>query len=154
MAQSIEQKLSEMGVVLPTPAAPAASYVPTVATGSLLFTAGQLPLENGKLVATGLVGRDLDVSAGQAAARMCAINVLAQLKAAIGDLEKIARLVKITCFVASAPGFTEQHIVANGASDFFIAALGERGKHARSAVGMASLPLDAPVEVEAIVELR
>jgi enamine deaminase RidA (YjgF/YER057c/UK114 family) len=154
MAQSIEQKLSEMGVVLPTPSAPAASYVPTVATGSLLFTAGQLPLENGKLVATGLVGRDLDVSAGQAAARMCAINVLAQLKAAIGDLEKIARLVKITCFVASAPGFTEQHIVANGASDFFIAALGERGKHARSAVGMASLPLDAPVEVEAIVELR
>src|SRR5690606_13388710 len=89
MAQSIEQKLSAMGVVLPTPSAPAASYVPTVATGSLLFTAGQLPLENGKLVATGLVGRDLDVSAGQAAARMCAINVLAQLKAAIGDLKKI-----------------------------------------------------------------
>jgi enamine deaminase RidA (YjgF/YER057c/UK114 family) len=153
MAQTIEQKLAEMGIVLPTPAAPAASYMPFVAAGRLLFTAGQLPLEGGKLISTGLVGRDLDVAAGQKAARQCAINVLAQIKAATGDLEKVARLVKITVFVASAPGFTDQHVVGNGASDLFVAALGDRGRHARSAVGMASLPLDAPVEVEAIVEL-
>ena len=122
-------------------------------SGNLLFTAGQLPLKDGKLVATGLLGRDLDTAAGQEAARLCAINVLAQAKAALGDLEKIGRLVKITVFVASAPDFAEQHLVANGASDLFAAALGEAGKHARSAVGTASLPLDAPVEVEAVIEI-
>jgi enamine deaminase RidA (YjgF/YER057c/UK114 family) len=153
MGQTVEQKLAEMGVVLPTPTAPAASYVPFVASGKLLFTAGQLPLSGGKLLSTGLVGRDVDLAAAQQAARECAVNVLAQVKVAIGDLERVARFVKITVFVASAPGFTEQHLVANGASDFFIAALGEKGRHARSAVGMASLPLNAPVEVEAIVEL-
>jgi len=153
MAQTIEQKLAEMGVELPAAAAPAASYVSFVQSGKLLFTAGQLPLAGGRLTGTGLVGRDLDVAAAQKAARHCAINILAQVKAATGDLEKIARFVKITAFVASAPGFTEQHLVANGASDFLVEALGERGRHARSAVGMASLPLDAPVEIEAIVEL-
>lgn len=153
MAQTIEQKLAQMGVELPAPAAPAASYLPFMTTGKLLFTAGQLPLGGGKLISTGLVGRDLDVAAGQQAARQCAINILAQVKAAAGDLEKIARFVKITAFVASAPGFTEQHLVANGASDFLVEVLGDRGRHARSAVGMASLPLNAPVEVEAIVEL-
>lgn len=154
MTQTIETKLAQMGVELPVPAVPAASYLPFVATGKLLFTAGQLPFEGGKLSSTGLVGRDLDVAAAQKAARLCAINILAQLKAATSDLEKIARFIKITCFVASAPGFTQQHLVANGASDFLAEALGERGRHARSAVGMASLPLDAPVEIEAIVELR
>ncbi|HEY6633069.1 MAG TPA: RidA family protein [Rhizobiaceae bacterium] len=153
MGETIEKRLSDLGVTLPAAAAPAANYVPSVRSGNLLFTAGQLPLKEGKLQASGLLGRDLDTAAGAEAARLCAINVLAQVKAALGDLEKIARTVKITVFVASAPDFTEQHLVANGASDFLAAALGERGKHARSAVGMASLPLNAAVEVEAIIEV-
>lgn len=153
MAQTVEQRLAEMGIAVPEAAAPAASYLPFLRTGNLLFTAGQLPLSGGKLISTGLLGRDLDVAAGQQAARQCAVNILAQIKAATGDLERIARIVKLTVFVASAPGFTEQHFVANGASDLLAAALGERGKHARSAVGVAALPLNAPVEIEAIVEL-
>lgn len=153
MSQTIEQKLAEMGVVLPEAAAPAASYQPYVRSGKLLFTAGQLPLSGGRLISTGLLGRDLDVAGGQQAARQCAINILAQVKAATGDLERIVRFVKLTAFVASAPGFAEQHLVANGASDFLAEALGDRGRHARSAVGTATLPLDAPVEIEAIVEL-
>ncbi len=153
MVDTIEARLAAEGVTLPAAAAPAANYVPFMRTGNLLFTSGQLPLSDGKLVATGLLGRDLDTAAGQDAARACAINILAQIKAATGDLEKIARIVKITVFVASAPGFTEQHLVANGASDLLAKVLGERGRHARSAVGTASLPLDAPVEIEAIVEL-
>lgn len=153
MARTIEQKLADMGVTIPDAAAPAASYLPFQQSGKLIFTAGQLPLIGGKLMSTGLVGRDLDVAAAQQAARQCAINVLSQVKAATGDLERIARFIKLTVFVASAPGFTEQHLVANGGSDFLVEVLGDRGRHARSAVGMASLPLNAPVEIEAIVEL-
>lgn len=153
MADTIEARLAAEGVTLPAAAAPAANYVPFMQSGNLLFTAGQLPLADGKLVATGLLGRDLDTATGREAARACAINILAQVKAAAGDLEKIARIVKITVFVASTADFTEQHLVANGASDFLAKVLGERGKHARSAVGTASLPLNAPVEIEAIVEL-
>jgi enamine deaminase RidA (YjgF/YER057c/UK114 family) len=153
MAQTVEQKLAEMGVILPEAAAPAASYVSVMRTGNLLFTAGQLPHAGGKLFATGLVGRDLDVVTAKEAAKHCAINILSQIKGAAGGLESVARFVKLTVFVASAPGFTEQHLVANGASDFLVAALGEKGRHARSAVGMAALPLNAPVEIEAIVEL-
>lgn len=153
MADTIKNRLAALGVTLPAAAAPAANYVPFARSGKLILTSGQLPLDQGKLVATGLLGRELDVAAGKEAAKYCAINVLAQLQAATGDLEKIARLVKITVFVASTPDFTEQHLVANGASDFLVEVLGEAGKHARSAVGTASLPLNAPVEVEAIVEL-
>ena len=153
MGETIEKRLADLGVTLPAAAAPAANYVPFVRSGNLLFTAGQLPLKDGKLQATGLVGRDLDTAAAREGAKLCAINILAQAKAALGDLEKIARVVKITVFVASTPDFTEQHLVANGASDFLFAALGERGKHARAAVGMASLPLNAAVEVEAIIEV-
>lgn len=154
MAETIQKRLEALGVTLPAAAAPAANYVPYAQSGKLLMTAGQLPLADGRLAATGLLGRDLDTEAGKQAARLCAINILAQIQAATGDLEQIARLVKITVFVASTPDFTEQHLVANGASDFLAEALGERGKHARSAVGVAVLPLNAAVEIEAIVELR
>ncbi|MBX9461572.1 MAG: RidA family protein [Aquamicrobium sp.] len=153
MSDTIQKRLEALGVTLPVAAAPAANYVPYAQSGKLLMTAGQLPLEAGKLM-TGLLGRDLDTDAGKQAAKLCAINILAQIHAATGDLEQIARIVKITVFVASAPDFTEQHLVANGASDFLAEALGERGKHARSAVGVAVLPLNAAVEIEAIVELR
>ncbi|HWK66800.1 MAG TPA: RidA family protein [Rhizobiaceae bacterium] len=154
MDKSIEQRLAELGVALPEAAAPAANYVPFTRTGNLVMTAGQLPLKDGKLTATGLLGQDIDTATGQEAAKICAINILAQAKAAIGDLAKIKRIVKITVFVASAPGFVEQHLVANGASDFLVAALGDSGKHARSAVGMAALPLNAPVEIEAVLEVE
>ena len=154
MCETIEKRLSDLGVALPVAAAPAANYVPYCRSGNLLFTAGQLPLKDGKLQASGLLGRDVDTASGKDAAKYCAINILAQAKAALGDLEKIRRLVKITVFVASAPDFVEQHLVANGASDFLVAALGESGKHARSAVGTASLPLNAAVEIEAIFEVE
>jgi enamine deaminase RidA (YjgF/YER057c/UK114 family) len=152
MGETIEKRLSDLGITLPAAAAPAANYVPFMASGNLVFTAGQLPLKDGKLIATGLLGRDVDVAGGKEAAKQCAVNILAQAKAALGDLEKIRRIVKISVFVASSSDFTEQHLVANGASDFLVAALGERGKHARSAVGVASLPLNAAVEIEAIIE--
>lgn len=154
MSETIEKRLSDLGVTLPVAAAPAANYVPYCRSGNLLFTAGQLPLKDGKLHASGLLGRDVDTASGKEAAKYCAINILAQAKAALGDLEKIHRLVKITVFVASSTDFVEQHLVANGASDFLVAALGERGKHARSAVGTASLPLNAAVEIEAIFEVE
>lgn len=154
MSDTIEKRLEALGVTIPAAAAPAANYVPYAQTGNLLLTAGQLPLANGKLEATGLLGKDLDTEAGKKAAKLCAINILAQIQAATGDLERIARLVKITVFVASSPDFTEQHLVANGASDFLAEVLGERGKHSRSAVGVAVLPMNAAVEIEAIVELK
>ncbi|MGB3391469.1 MAG: RidA family protein [Pseudaminobacter sp.] len=153
MGETIENRLQSMGISLPEAAAPAANYVPFVRTGNLLYPSGQLPMKDGKLHITGLLGRDIDTATGKEAAKLCAINVLAQAKAALGDLEKIVRLVKITIYVASAPDFTEQHLVGNGASDFFAEVLGERGKHARVAVGMAALPLNAAVEVEAIIEV-
>ncbi|MCG7503801.1 RidA family protein [Mesorhizobium retamae] len=154
MGETIEKRLSDLGITLPTPAAPVANYVAFSRTGNLLLTSGQLPLRDGKLTSTGLLGRDVDVAVGQEAAKYCAVNILAQARAALGDLEKIRRVVKITVFVASAPDFVEQHLVANGASDLLAAVLGEKGKHARSAVGSASLPLNAPVEIEAILEVE
>lgn len=155
MSDIIEKRLLELGVTLPQAAAPAANYVSFVQSGNLILTSGQLPMKDGKLMALGLLGRDLGTEAGKLAAKWCAVNVLAQAKAALGgDLGRIKRLVKITVFVASTPDFTEQHLVANGASDFLAAALGEQGKHARSAVGVAVLPLNAPVEIEAILEVE
>lgn len=151
---SAAERLAAMGIELPVAAAPAANYIPFTQSGTLLFTSGQLPLKDGKLTATGLLGRDLDVAAGQDAAKWCAVNILAQAKAALGDLDRIARIVKISVFVASTPDFTEQHLVANGASNLLVEVLGDAGRHARSAVGMASLPLNAPVEIEAIIETR
>lgn len=148
-----EQRLAELGVDLPEAPAPAAAYVGQVRTGTLVFTAGQVAMADGTLVATGLLGQHLDTEAGRRCARQCAVNVIAQLKAAVGDLAQVRRVVKLTVFVASVPGFTEQHLVANGASELFGEVFGDAGRHARSAVGVASLPLGAPVEVEAVVEV-
>jgi enamine deaminase RidA (YjgF/YER057c/UK114 family) len=150
----IEKRLGDLGIALPVAAAPAANYVPFVRSGNLLFPSGQLPIKDGKLAFTGLLGRDLDTAKGQEAAKWCAVNVLAQAKAALGDLENIRRLVKINVYVASSPDFTEQHLVGNGSSDLFATVLGERGRHARVAVGMAALPLNAAVEVEAVLEVE
>lgn len=153
MGDSIDKRLLELGVELPEPAKPAANYVPFVLTGNLLVISGQLPMKDGKLMAMGLLGRELGTEAGKLAAKWCAVNVLAQARAALGNLDRIKRIVKITIFVASTPDFTEHHLVANGASDFLGAALGQCGQHARAAVGMAALPMNAPVEIEAMIEI-
>jgi enamine deaminase RidA (YjgF/YER057c/UK114 family) len=153
MTDTIAARLDAKGIVLPEAAPPAANYVPFVISGSLLHISGQLPLEGGKLAVLGHLGKEVDIPAGQRAAELCAINILAQAKAALGDLERIARLVKITAYVASAPDFVSQHLVVNGASNLLAEILGERGKHARVAVGMAALPLNAAVEIDATIEI-
>jgi len=155
MTDTIESRLTARNIVLPEAAAPAANYVSYVISGSQLFVSGQLPIENGALAVKGLLGRDVDVASGQKAAELCAINILAQTKAALGgDLERIVRVVKLNGFVASDPAFTDQHLVINGASNLIAELLGERGKHARAAVGMACLPLNAAVEIDAVIEIR
>ena len=154
MTTTVEDRLSGIGVALPAPARSVANYKPYVLTGNLLFTSGQLPIRDGVFTATGKLGDELDITAGQEAARWCAANILAQAKDALGDLEKIKRLIKITVFVASTHAFTDQHQVANGASDFLVEALGEAGNHSRSAVGVPSLPMDVPVEIEAVFEIH
>lgn len=150
---TIESRLEELGISLPVAAAPAANYVSYVLSGNLLHLSGQLPMENGKLAVTGLVGKDVDVPGARRAAELCAINLLAQAQAALGDLTRIKRVVKIQGFVASTPEFTEQHLVINGASDLLVAVIGDAGRHARAAVGMAALPLNAAVEIDAIMEI-
>ncbi|MBN8952147.1 MULTISPECIES: RidA family protein [unclassified Rhizobium] len=154
MSDAIEGRLKELGIVLPQAAAPAANYVPYVISGNLLYLSGQLPMENGKIAVTGHLGKNVDVAGGQRAAELCAINILAQAKAALGgDLGRIKRLIKLNGFVASTPDFVEQHLVINGASNLLANVLGEAGKHARAAVGMAALPLNAAVEIDAILEI-
>ncbi len=153
MSETIDNRLEAMGIRLPVAAAPAANYVPYVISGNLLYLSGQLPMEDGKIAVTGLVGSDVDLAAAQRAAELCAINILAQAKAALGDLGRIARVIKLNGFVASAPGFTEQHLVINGASNLIANVLGDAGKHARAAVGTAALPLNAAVEIDAILEI-
>lgn len=153
MTDTIAGRLAARGITLPEAAPPAANYVPYVISGSLLHISGQLPLEGGKLAVLGRLGKEVDIPAGQRAAELCAINILAQAKAALGDLERIGRLVKINGFVASAPDFASQHLVINGASNLLADILGERGRHARVAVGMACLPLNAAVEVDATIEI-
>jgi enamine deaminase RidA (YjgF/YER057c/UK114 family) len=153
MAGNTEKKLSELGIVLAPPAAPVANYVPFVRTGNLLMVSGQICLDDGKLVAKGQLGAGISVEDGQKAARACAINLLAQVKAAVGDLDKVARVVRLGGFVNSAPGFLDGPKVMNGASDVMVAVFGEKGKHARTTVGVAALPLDAAIEVEALFEV-
>jgi enamine deaminase RidA (YjgF/YER057c/UK114 family) len=148
-----EQRLEGLGIDLPHPAAPLAAYVPAVRAGDLVFVSGQLPLVDGKPVAVGRLGGDVGLEEGQAAAQRCAINVIAVLKAELGQLSRVRRVVKLTGFVACEPDFTEQAKVVNGASELFGEVFGDRGLHARAAVGMAALPFGVPVEVEAIVEV-
>lgn len=148
-----EQRLAELGIELPQAPAPAAAYVPTMQTGDLLFTAGQVPVGPDGMVAEGHVGAEVDVETAVACARQCAINVLAQAQTALGELSRVRRVVKLTVFVSSDPSFTQQHIVANGASELMGDVFGDAGRHARSAVGAPALPLNAPVEVEAIFEV-
>ena len=148
-----ERRLAELGLSVPAVAAPVAAYVPAVRTGPYVYTSGQLPMVAGKLEVTGKVGAEVDPETAAGLARQCALNVLAAVKAEVGDLAAVRRVVKVVVFVASAPGFTGQPAVANGASELFGAVFGDAGRHARSAVGVSVLPLDAPVEVEAIVEV-
>lgn len=145
-------KLAELGHKLPEVVPPVASYLPAVRSGQHVYVSGQLPMAEGKLLATGKVGADVSADQAKELAQQCALNALAAINSLVG-LEQIVKVVKVTGFVASAPGFTGQPGVINGASDFFGAVFGEAGRHARSAVGVAELPLDAPVEVEVIVEV-
>lgn len=154
MSHSIAERLAAMGIVLPDAAAPAANYLPYSIAGNLLHISGQLPMDGGRLEIRGHLGRDIDIEAGQRAAELCAINILSQARAALGgDLERIVKVVKIQGFVASVDGFHEQHIVINGASNLLVGVLGERGKHARAAVGMSALPMNAAVEIDALLEI-
>ena len=151
---SVASRLSELGIELPEVAVPAGAYVPAVVTGNLVFTAGQIPLVDGKLMATGKVGQEIDVDFAREIARRCALNAVAAVKSVIGDLDRVKKVVKVVGFVSSEPSFTAQPQVINGASELLEQIFGEVGIHARSAVGVAVLPLDAPVEVELIVEFE
>jgi enamine deaminase RidA (YjgF/YER057c/UK114 family) len=154
MAGKIETHLESMGITLPTPATPAANYVPFVMSGNLLTISGQVPVGPNGLEFQGKLGDGYDVETGQKAARLCAINILAQAKAALGDLDRIVKMIKITGFVNAAPDFGDHPAVINGASDLLVEALGDKGKHARAAIGMSSLPFGVAVEVDAIIEFN
>ena len=151
---SIDQRLAELGIALPEPAAPVAAYVPAVEKGGLLHLSGQISFgEDGSLI-KGRLGEDVDIEGGIQAARRCGVMLLAQIKAALGSLDRVERIVKLGVFVNSAPSFTDQPKVANGASELMQEVFGEAGRHARSAVGVAVLPLGVPVEVDAIVAVK
>lgn len=151
---NIEERLGSLGISLPVPPLPAGSYVPVVIAGNkLVFVAGQIPTESGQVKFKGKVGKDVSIEIGQQAARLCTINALAQLKSALGSLDKIKCFVKVSGFVNCDPSFTDQPKVIDGASDLLVQIFGENGKHARAAVGVNSLPLDCAVEVEFICEI-
>jgi enamine deaminase RidA (YjgF/YER057c/UK114 family) len=154
MAGTVEQRLAAQGITLHDPAAPVANYVGFVRTGNLLFVSGQVCFDaDGKLIAKGKLGAGVTLEQGNAAARGCAINLLAQIKAALGDLDKVVRVVRLGGFINSAPDFFDGPKVLNGASDLMVAAFGDKGRHARTTVGVASLPADAAVEVEGLFEV-
>jgi enamine deaminase RidA (YjgF/YER057c/UK114 family) len=154
MTQDFDKKLIELGIALPEAAAPVANYVHAVQVGKLLYVSGQIPMRSGQLAISGKAGIDVDEARAAEAARICAINVLAQVKTALGTLNKVKRVVRLGVFVASADGFTRQPQVANAASDLMVAVFGDQGRHARAAVGVNVLPLDATVEVEAVFEVK
>jgi enamine deaminase RidA (YjgF/YER057c/UK114 family) len=151
---NIETKLKEKGIVLPTAPKPVANYVPAVRAGELLFTSGVLPMKEGKLAYEGKLGKDLTVEQGQEAARLALLNALAVVKQETGSLDRIVRVIRLTGHVASAPGFVQQPMVLNGASDLLVAIFGEAGRHTRAALGAAELPLNSPIELELIVQIR
>lgn len=154
MAGNVERKLKELGITLNEPAAPIANYVAFVRTGNSLMVSGQLCFDNaGKLAAKGQLGGGVSIEDGQKAARACAVNLLAQVKAATGDLDKVTRVIRLGGFINSAPGFADGPKVMNGASDVMVAVFGDKGKHARTTVGVAALPADAAVEVEGLFEV-
>jgi enamine deaminase RidA (YjgF/YER057c/UK114 family) len=151
----IDKLLAELGITVPVPAKPVANYVGWVRTGNLVFTAGQVPLKDGKIEFQGKLGKDYTVEQGAQAARICAINVIAQLKDAVGgDLDRVKRIVKVVGFVNGVPDFADHPKVVNGASDVFVEVFGDKGRHARSAVGSGSLPVNVAVEVEAVAEVE
>lgn len=154
MSGTPEERLRELGHVLPEAVPPQAAYVPTVRSGSQVYVSGQVPFVNGALPASGKVGAQVSAEQGHELAEVCALNAIAAIKAEVGELSRVVRVVKLVGFVASDPSFTGQSQVINGASELLGAVFGERGRHARSAVGMAALPLDSPVEVELIVEVE
>ncbi|MCC6777825.1 MAG: RidA family protein [Hyphomicrobiales bacterium] len=154
MAGTIEKKLADLGIALPTPASPIANYIPFVRSGNLLIVSGQICLDTaGKLVAKGKLGAGVSIEDGQKAARACAINLLAQIKAALGDLDRVKQVVRLGGFINSDPAFVDGPKVMNGASDLMVEVLGDKGRHARTTVGVAVLPADAAVEVEGMFEV-
>ena len=154
MAGTVDARLAELGIEIPTPASPAANYVPFVRSGNLVFVSGQIPMVDGKIEGTGVVGKDLTTDEARKIAEICAKNLIAQAKAACdGDLDKVARVVKVGGFVRCTPDFTEQPEVINGASDLMVAVFGDKGRHSRFAVGTNALPRGVAVEVEAVFEL-
>jgi enamine deaminase RidA (YjgF/YER057c/UK114 family) len=150
----IEQNIKNLGLSLPDAPKPVAAYIPAKQSGNLVFTAGQLPMVNGELISKGLLGQDVEIDEANKAARICTLNALAAIKGVIGDLDRIKQIVRVVGYVASVPTFTQQPAVVNGASELLLEIFGENGKHARSAVGMAVLPLNASVEIELTVEVE
>ena len=150
----IELKIKKLGLTLPEAPKPVAAYIPAKQSGNLVFTAGQLPMVNGELVSKGLLGQDVEIEEANKAARICTLNALAAIKGVIGDLDRIKQIVRVVGYVASVPTFTQQPAVVNGASELLLEIFGEAGKHARSAVGMTVLPLNASVEIELTVEVE
>ena len=150
----VESKLSELKLLLPEAPKPVAAYIPAKQTGKLVFTAGQLPMVNGELISKGLLGQDVEIDEANKAARICTLNALAAIKGVIGDLDRIKQIVRVVGYVASVPTFTQQPAVVKGASELLLEIFGDAGKHARSAVGMAVLPLNASVEIELTVEIE
>lgn len=148
-----EQRMEELGLSVPEVAKPVAAYVPALRTGNHVYTSGQLPMRDGQLITTGKVGAEVSLDQAVVCAQQCALNALAAVQSVVGDLSRVVRVVKVVAFVASTPEFTGQPTVANGASELFGTVFGEAGEHARSAVGVPVLPLDAPVEVELVVEV-
>ncbi len=154
MAGTVESKLLKLGITLPKPASPIANYVPFVRSGNLLIVSGQICYgPGGKLVATGQLGSGISLEDGQKAARACAINLLAQVKAALGDLDRVQRVLRLGGFINSAPGFTDGPKVMNGASDLMVEVFGDKGRHARTTVGVSALPVDAAIEVDGLFEI-
>jgi enamine deaminase RidA (YjgF/YER057c/UK114 family) len=150
----VESRINELKLLLPDAPKPVAAYIPAKQTGNLVFTAGQLPMVNGELISKGLLGQDVEIDEANKAARICTLNALAAIKGVIGDLDRIKQIVRVVGYVASVPTFTQQPAVVNGASELLLEIFGENGKHARSAVGMAVLPLNASVEIELTVEIE